>query len=93
LAHGFNTNLVRKWIVKHQARRALARTAGTLVPVNVIEAPATSTRVSKRGLGKRAPEGARGWIEIEVGAARVIVRGLVEAGELRVVLDALGVWR
>jgi transposase len=93
LAHGFNTNLVRKWIIKHQAGRAIARSAGTLLPVSVVETPATSTRISKRGAGKRAPERASGWIEIEIGAARVIVRGQVEAGQLRVVLDALGAWR
>ena len=92
LAHGFNTNLVRKWIVKHQAR-ALARTGGALVPVSVIEAPRRSTRASKRGAGKRTPELASGQIEIEIGAARVILRGPVEAGQLRVVLDALGLWR
>ena len=93
LAHGFNTNLVRKWIVKHQAARAFGRTAGTLVPVSVIEARATSTRTSTRGAGKDAPEPASGWIEIEIGAARVILRGKVEAGQLRLVLDALGAWR
>ena len=93
LAHGFNTNLVRKWIVTHQAARALARSAGALVPVSVIEAPATSASRPKRGPGKRAPQAASGWIEIEVGAARVIVRGKVEAGQLRLVLDALGAWR
>jgi transposase len=93
LAHGFNTNLVRKWIVKHQARRALARTVGTLVPVNVIGGPANSPKGSRRAAAKRVPEVAIGWIEIEVGAARVIVRGPVEAGQLRVVLDALGLWR
>lgn len=93
LAHGFNTNLVRKWIVKHQAAWALARTAGALVPVSVIDAPASSTRTPRRRPGKRAPELASGWIEIEIGAARVIVRGRVEAGQLRLVLDALGAWR
>jgi transposase len=93
LAHGFNTNLVRKWIVKHQAARAFARTAGTLLPVSVIEAPATSARSSRRAADKRAPELASGWIEIEIGAARVILRGKVEAGQLRVVLEALGAWR
>jgi len=93
MAHGFNTNLVRKWIVKHQAARALARTAGPLVPVSVIDAPAGSTRALRRGAGKHAPELAGGWIEIEIGAARVIVRGRVEAGQLRLVLDALGAWR
>jgi transposase len=93
MAHGFNTNLVRKWIVKHQAARALARTAGPLVPVSVIDVPAGSTRALRRGAGKHAPELAGGWIEIEIGAARVIVRGRVEAGQLRLVLDALGAWR
>jgi transposase len=92
LAHGFNTNLVRKWIAKHQAARVLARTAGPLLPVRVIEAPRRSGGRSKRGAGKRTPALASGWIEIEVGGARVIVRGPVEAGELRVVLEALGWW-
>lgn len=93
LAHGFNTNLVRKWIVKHQASRALARSTGTLLPVSVIEAGAKLARKPKRVTDKRAPERASGWIEIELGAARVIVRGQVEAGQLRLVLEALGAWR
>ncbi len=93
LAHGFNTNLVRKWIIKHQAGRALVRSSGALLPVSVIEPPAISRRTSKRGAGKRAPELASGWIEIEIGAARVILRGKVEAGQLRLVFDALGLWR
>ena len=93
LAYGFNTNLVRKWIVKHQAGGALARTAGALVPVGVIEGPAKSTRRSRRACGKGASELASGRIEIEIGAARVIVRGKVEAAQLRLVFDALGVWR
>ena len=93
LAHGFNTNLVRKWIARHQASRALARSAGMLLPVSVVEVPKRSIQRSKRGAGKRTPELPSGWIEIEIGAARVIVRGQVEAGQLRVVLDALGMWR
>jgi len=63
------------------------------VPVSLIEACATSARTSKGGAGKRTPKLASGWIEIEIGAARVIVRGRVEAGQLRLVLDALGAWR
>jgi transposase len=93
LAHGFNTNLVRKWIDKHQAARALARPAGALVPVSVLEAPRRSPTTNKRGAGKRASEPPSGWIEVEVGVARVILRGKVDAEQLRVVLDALGVWR
>ena len=93
LAHGFNTNLVRKWIVKHQASRALVRSTGILLPVSVIEAGAKLARKPKRVVDKRVAELASGWIEIEIGAARVIVRGKVEAGQLRLVLDALGTWR
>jgi len=93
LAHGFNTNLVRKWIIKHQAARALARSARALLPVSVSAPPVRSGRMSKRGAAKRAPELTNGWIELEVGAARVILRGKVEAEQLCLVLDALGVWR
>jgi transposase len=93
LAHGFNTNLVRKWIANYQSRQALGGCAGTLVPVSVIEARAKSTRRSRRVAGKRAPELTSGWIEIEIGAVRVVVRGKVDFGELRVVLEALGAWR
>jgi hypothetical protein len=50
-------------------------------------------RSSRRAADKRAPELASGWVEIEIGAARVIVRGRVEAGQVRLVLDALGAWR
>jgi transposase len=92
LAHGFNTNLVRKWIVNYQSRRGLHGSAGMLVPVSVLEASAKPRRSRRTGT-KRAPERASGWIEIEIGAVRVLVRGKVEAGELRVVLEALGAWR
>jgi hypothetical protein len=85
--------LVRKWIVNYQSRQGSGETTGTLVPVSVIEARAKSTRRSRRVAGKRAPELTSGWIEIEIGAARVILRGKVEAEELRVVLEALGAWR
>jgi transposase len=93
LAHGFNTNLVRKWINQHQALQRLPRAGGALVPVSVIEAPARLPRRSAGTVSKRSRELASGSIEIQIGAARVIVRGQVEAGQLRVVLDALGLWR
>ena len=91
LAHGFNTNLVRKWISNHQSRRIPGRPTGTLVPVSLLEASAKPTR--RRAAGKRVAEAASGWIELEIGAVRVILRGHVDAGELRAVFDALGVWR
>ena len=93
LAHGFNANLVRNWIGKYQARRAPARTAAKLLPVAVIEASlgqGTSTGSIVSGPPAEMPMGS---IEIEVGRARVRVRGRVDAEQLRVVLEALGACR
>lgn len=95
LAHGFNTNLVRKWINQHQVQRRLAAAAGgALVPVRVIEAPVALPKRSRGGaVSKRGGELASGLIEIHIGAARVILRGWVDGGRLRMVFDALGLWR
>lgn len=92
LAHGFNTNLVRKWIAKHQAREGRRRPATQLIPVTVIEAGA---ELSMRTVGGSREIGdvATGSIEIEIGAARVKVLGRVDAVQLRVVLEALGAAR
>jgi transposase len=83
LAHGFNANLVRNWIAKHQRR-------GALVPVTVVE--------TTSGAGCTRPDVAQtvraeGCIEIELGGARVWVRGRVEAAQLRLVLEVLGAYR
>jgi transposase-like protein len=65
LAHGFNTNLVRKWINQHQALQRLPRAGGALVPVSVIEAPARLPRRSAGTVSKRSRELASGSIEIQ----------------------------
>ena len=93
LAHGFNTNLVRKWIDKHKTGQRRSGASTALVPVKVIAAASKSTSKAARAAGARTGEVASGWIEVEIGAARLIVRGQVEASQLRAVLDALGVWR
>lgn len=90
LAHGFNANLVRKWIDKHKAGQG-ASTA--LVPVRVIASSVKSKKKPTRAARASGSEVASGWIEIELSAARLIVRGKVEAEQLRAVLDALGMWR
>jgi transposase len=97
LAHGFNTNLVRRWIRIYQAQQAGG--AGKLVPVTVHEG--REVAVSGRTNGKpAAAQAARsasargsGAIEIELAAAKVILRGPVNAVELRVVLDLLARYR
>jgi len=94
-AHGFNTNLVRKWIDKHNRARGSVGASSALVPVQVI-ASATPKKSASRcphAAGTIASEVASGWIEVEFGTARLIVRGKVEAAQLRAVLEALGAGR
>jgi len=93
LAHGFNTNLVRKWIVKHQARQGRPRTATQLVPVTVIEADARAAARVERVRPTASAEFPPGSIEIEIGGARVTVRGRVDTEQLRLVFDALRAYR
>jgi len=90
LEHGFNANLVRRWIHAHQAR--LVEGTSKLVPVAVREARegAPARRAEARSAGGQAPGGP---IEIELGAVKLILRGPVNAGELRIVLDALARYR
>jgi len=93
LAHGFNTNLVRKWIRAHQARQAAG--AGKLVPVTVREAReiAPASRSSGKSAAGPTSATASGAIEIEFGAAKLVLRGMVDAEQLRLVLDLLARYR
>jgi transposase len=86
LEHGFNANLVRRWIHAHQAR--LAEGTSKLVPVTVREA---REAVASRRAEVRAAAGqaAGGLIEVELGAVKLILRGAIHAEQLRVVLDVL----
>lgn len=93
LAHGFNANLVRKWIAKHQARQGRPRSATQLVPVTVIEVGAETARRVEQARPTASAEFPPGAIEIEIGGARVKVLGRVEAEQLRLVLDALRAYR
>lgn len=90
LEHGFNANLVRRWIRLHQAR--LAEGTSELVPVTVREG---RERVPSRGAEARSATGQAtgGPIEIELGAVKLMVRGPVNAEQLRVVLDVLARYR
>jgi len=97
LAHGFNTNLVRKWICLYQAEQAAG--AGKLVPVTVREAReiAPSRQANAKASAARAARSTSatvsGSIEIELGAAKLVVRGGVEPEQLRVVLDLIARYR
>jgi transposase len=93
LAHKFNANLVRKWIDKYQARQGLPDAATQLMPVRMIEAAREPATRSARQSSRASVGAPSGSIEIEIGAARVKLRGAVEVEQLRVVFAALGAVR
>jgi len=95
LAYGFNANLVRRWLVKHEQRLAAAGT--TLVPVTV--------GIETRTVPEPAPENAEepfvapvseshgGVIELEVQGVRLAVHGKVDQAALSQILQAMALGR
>jgi transposase len=84
--HGINANLLFNWRRLHlQGRRvsAAAVPAPTLLPVTVQASAALSV---PKALAPRAPTGV---IEIDIGAARVRLRGAVDQASVCCVLQAL----
>jgi transposase len=89
MAHRINANLVRRWVVGDRAGRLAARPNVTseMLPVTV-----TSARVLKRTAATAQGQGHRsalGVIEVELNGACIRVRGAVDAGALRTILDML----
>jgi transposase len=96
LEYGFNANLVRRWVQRHQAKQARADTLN-LVPVSVVAARTSESRASRKPAKPRplqpiaARESARtGLIEIQIGTVTVRLHGSVDPASLRTVLQALG---
>jgi transposase len=87
LEHGINANLLRKWIDKHRDEAGV-RGAPLLLPVTIEPADAASPATAP-AIAAPAPRETDTVIEIEVFGARLKLRGEVDAGRLRVVLDAL----
>jgi transposase len=90
LTHRVNANLVRRWIVQRRAGRLYPtlNTSSVMLPVRV----EPSARLVPPVRGEPAPEQSKncaGVIEIELEAARIRVRGTVDAAALRTVLDVL----
>ena len=87
--NAINANLLFNWRRLHLRRggSTLATTslAPTLLPVTVDEHVATACKPV--ATSSRAPSGV---IEIDIGAARVRVRGVVDEATVRCVLQALG---
>ena len=79
LANGLNANLLRKWGANQKtAVSAPTPVAPRLLPVRVEPAP-TVALVKREG----------GFIEVEIGGARVKLHGHVQAEQLRMVFAAL----
>ena len=94
LAYGFNANLVRRWVAEAQQGKAWHRPR--LVPVVLDDAGASMSSLSAssaqsdsaRSTGKDLAT--LGTIELQVGSARLSVRGCVDEHALAVMLKAMG---
>lgn len=89
LAHGINANLLFKWRRTQANRPARLKSAAqaVLLPVTMDPLPPASAVIDLPAPTVRAP--AAGVIEIEVGGARVRLRGSVDPASVRCVLQAL----
>jgi transposase len=85
LSCGFNANLVRRWVRQYQERGLSTK----LVPVVVTpHAPLAKTATRVARIAKSKPKRVRSSLELQIGAVRLVLRG-VDLEQLRVVLDAL----
>jgi transposase len=85
LSHGFNANLVRRWVRQYQERGLSTK----LVPVVVTpQAPLARTATRVVRIARNKPKSVRSSLELQIGAMRLVLRA-VDLEQLRVVLDAL----
>lgn len=108
LAHGLNTNVLRKWLIRERKRGASSesrrderstQSAPNLLLVTTLPEPAAEVVVPTTKtlplplplpLPSASPEGnGAGRINIEMGGARIVVDGYVNATALSTVLDCL----
>ena len=90
LENGINANVLFRWRRQHLRADALMQDRGAaqavLLPVEVATTTATATR--QEAVSSCSPMPA-GVIEIEIGAARVRLRGAVDEANVRCVLHTL----
>lgn len=91
LAHGLNTNLLRKWVVAYAKEHGIPatirdrrRSEATLLPVRSVPEPAMAEHGSVV-----SPTEPASRIEIVVAGGTIRVDGRIDAAELRVVVDCL----
>lgn len=88
LSCGFNANLVRKWVRQYQERTLSTKLVPVVVTPQVRLAKAAARTVSTSRITARGPKRARSSLELQIGATRLVLRGM-DLEQLRVVLDAL----
>ena len=86
LSHRINANQVRKWIVQHRAGALVPASKGTPAMLPVSLAATTPPATRSASVPKHCVAGV---IEVEFDAARLRVRGAVDAAALRTVLEVL----
>lgn len=92
LANGVNTNMLFRWRREHVRAVRLApeqgAAQGVLLPVKVV--PVTATATQPRGvIAEMSAPVPTGIIEIDIGAVRVRLRGVVDEAGVRCVLHTL----
>lgn len=87
LANGFNANLVRKWVRRHQARQVPSKSNARLLPVTIEREQARGGAAN--AIGDSDGSAACGSIQIRAGRIELVVRGAVEREQLSMVLDTL----
>jgi transposase len=86
MEHGINANLLFGWRRRHlDAQAGTASQAAVLLPVS-IEAP---VRAVPPDSPASSPRTVAGSIEIDIGNARVRLRGAIDEASLRIVLSTL----
>lgn len=90
LSHRVNANQVRKWIVQHRAGRLTSNGAPPpMLPVTLRAAGQPALAMSSQPRPRSSRSCAADVIEVELGAARIRVRGTVDESALRVILEGL----
>lgn len=80
MQHGLNTNMVFRW--RRQLRAGLLGTATQFLPVALAAEP-------KPPIGGAGSAGGAGSIEIQLGQARICIRGVPDPATLALVLQGL----
>ena len=98
LANGVNANLLRKWIQRYQGRQSSKRPSVVsnrlmpLLPIQLTDPPALPTPEQRSVVARelvKPVDVQNNQIEIEIAGAKLILRGHVDAKQLRLVLACL----